>query len=224
LILAGSICSNSALLFQKGTAHWQSAQFYLVLASAGFTGVGAAATIAGSTTVPKVFSTLGGSTGLGAVNATTSTYLANNEAGISAVNAIQGLIQKLPTPGADGDDVNQQILSQANGYANQCVAANPSGSTGGAATTVAAPTFDPAAGQVASGASVKISSSTSGAKICYTTDNSTPAATTPGTCSTGETLTGGSIKVTSAETVKALATKSGLTNSAVASAAYTIGH
>lgn len=135
MTLAGSTCSSSALIFQKGTAVWQKWQFVLVIASAGFTGVGSAATIAGSTTVPKVFSTLGGTTGLGAVTATTNSDIADNQAGVSAVNAIQLELQKVPYPVKDDDPVNQSILSQANGYANLCVAANPVGTPGGTPAT-----------------------------------------------------------------------------------------
>jgi hypothetical protein len=131
LILAGSTCSSSALIFQKGTATWQKAQYILVIAAAGFTGVGSAATIAGSTTVPKIFSTLGGTTGLGAVTATTNTDIGDTQAGVAAVNSTQAEIQKLPAPVKDDDPTNQSIFSQANGYANQCVAANPVQATSG---------------------------------------------------------------------------------------------
>lgn len=139
LVLAGSTCSSSALIFQTGTASWQKWQLVLVIASAGFTGVGSAATIAGSTTVPKIFSTLGGTTGLGAVTATTNGNISDNQAGVAAVNAIQVEIQKLPAPVAGDSATNQSIYSQAQGYANQCVAANPVGTTGGAKTGGANP-------------------------------------------------------------------------------------
>jgi hypothetical protein len=140
LVLAGTICSSSALVFQKKTRDWQAAQLILVLASAGFTGAGSAATLAGSSTVPKVFSTLGGTTGLGAVTATTNTNISDYQAGVAAVNQIQAEIQKLDTPTKDDSDTNQKILVQAEGYANQCVAANPLGSTNtGKGSTPAAP-------------------------------------------------------------------------------------
>lgn len=93
-----------------------------------------------------------------------------------------------------------------------------------AAGTVASPAFGVAAGTYNSDQTVTITSSTTGATICYTTDGSTtPAATTPGTCSTGTSLTNGdSITVSTTQTIKAIATKSGMTNSSESSATYTI--
>jgi hypothetical protein len=92
-----------------------------------------------------------------------------------------------------------------------------------AVVTAATPTFSPVAGTYSSAQTVTITSSTSGATICYTTNGNTPAASTAGTCSSGTALAnGGSITVSASETVRALATLSGDTNSSVASAAYTI--
>ena len=93
----------------------------------------------------------------------------------------------------------------------------------GAAPVVATPTFSPGTGTYSSAQTVTISSTTSGATICYTTDGTTPAANTPGTCSTGTTLAnGGTVTVGVSETLQAIGTESGLTNSAVGSAAYVI--
>ena len=62
------------------------------------------------------------------------------------------------------------------------------------------------------------------AVICYTTDGSTPGASTPGTCDTSPTQTySGAVSITAtATTLKAIGTKSGYTNSAVQSATYTL--
>ncbi|HUO38862.1 MAG TPA: Ig-like domain repeat protein [Mycobacterium sp.] len=96
-------------------------------------------------------------------------------------------------------------------------------SGGGGVGTAALPTFNPGAGTYASAQSVTITSATGGATICYTTNGTTPAATSPGTCSTGTTLAnGGAVSVAVSETLEAIATESGLNNSGVASAAYTI--
>jgi hypothetical protein len=91
--------------------------------------------------------------------------------------------------------------------------------------TASTPVFTPPTGtQFANGQIVTITSSTSGATLCYTTDSSTPTATTPGTCSHGTTLAnGGTVNVSATETVKVLATLSGDTNSSVASASFTVG-
>ena len=82
------------------------------------------------------------------------------------------------------------------------------------ATTVATPTFSPAAGGYTGTQSVTISDTTSGATIYYTTNGTTPTSS-----STKYTA---AISVSTSETIKAIAEKSGDTNSAVASAAYTI--
>ena len=93
----------------------------------------------------------------------------------------------------------------------------------GAAPLVATPTFSPGTGTYSSAQTVAISSTTSGATICYATNGTTPAASTPGTCSTGATLAnGGTVTVGVSETLQAIGTESGLTNSAVGSAAYVI--
>jgi hypothetical protein len=81
--------------------------------------------------------------------------------------------------------------------------------------TVAAPTFSPAGGTYTTAQSVTISSSTSGASIRYTTDGSTPTSTTG-------TLYSAPVAVGSSLTLKAIAYASGMADSAVSSAAYTI--
>jgi RHS repeat-associated protein len=80
--------------------------------------------------------------------------------------------------------------------------------------TVATPTFSPAAGNYAGTQSVTLSDTTSGATIYYTTNGTTPTSS-----STKYTA---AISVSTSETIKAIAELSGDTNSAVASAAYTI--
>ena len=80
--------------------------------------------------------------------------------------------------------------------------------------TVATPAFSVASGAVNSGTSVTISCATEEAKIYYTTDGSDPTAE-----STAYTE---AISVTPPMTLKAIAVKSGMNDSAVASASYTI--
>lgn len=79
---------------------------------------------------------------------------------------------------------------------------------------VATPTFTPAAGTYTSAQSVTITCATAGATIKYTTDGSTPT--------TASATYTGAINVAATTTIKAMATKSGMTNSAVVTAAYTI--
>src|SRR6185369_8156373 len=86
------------------------------------------------------------------------------------------------------------------------------GSTGGG--TVATPTFSPAPGTYSAAQSVSLATTTAGAQIRYTTDGSTPTATSA--------LYGGPLNVAATMTIKAIGIASGMTNSAVASGAYTI--
>ena len=80
--------------------------------------------------------------------------------------------------------------------------------------TVATPAFSVASGEIDSGTSVIITCGTEGAKIYYTTDGTEPTAESTEYTS--------AISVTSAITLKAIAVKSGMNDSAVASASYTI--
>lgn len=86
--------------------------------------------------------------------------------------------------------------------------------TSGGSSTCATPTFSPAAGTYASAQNVVLNCSTAGAAIHYTTDGSDPTTSSP--------TYSAAIPVNATTTIKALAEKSGMTNSAVASATYTI--
>jgi len=95
------------------------------------------------------------------------------------------------------------------------LASNVASATTLGSTTVATPSFSPVAGAYSSAQSVTITSTTSSSTIRYTTDGSTPTSTTG-------TVYSSPITVAATTTLKAIAYKSGLTDSAVASAAYTI--
>jgi uncharacterized repeat protein (TIGR03803 family) len=86
----------------------------------------------------------------------------------------------------------------------------------------AAPTFNPPGGSYTGTQSVTIASATSGASIAYTTDGSTP--TEAGGSVTNGTLlsNGGSVSISANATLNAIALASGYTDSAVATAAYSI--
>lgn len=81
-------------------------------------------------------------------------------------------------------------------------------------TQAAAPTFSPATGAYSSAQTVAISSATPSATIYYTTDGATPT--------TSSAVYAGPIRVPSTETVEAIAVAGGFSNSAVATATYTI--
>ena len=79
---------------------------------------------------------------------------------------------------------------------------------------VATPSFSPVAGTYTSAQNVTISCATSGATIHYTTDGSTPTSSS--------TTYSGAIAISSTTTIKAIAVKSGMDNSAIATAVFTI--
>ncbi|PTX90951.1 chondroitinase-B domain-containing protein [Opitutus sp. ER46] len=91
----------------------------------------------------------------------------------------------------------------------------PAGSFTPPGAQVAAPLFNPPAGSYTGTQSVTIATTTTGAAIRYTLDGSAP------TASTG-TLYAGPVSVATSATLKAIATKSGLADSTVSTAAYTI--
>lgn len=80
--------------------------------------------------------------------------------------------------------------------------------------TVATPTFSPAAGAVASGTEVTISTTTAGATIHYTVDGNDPT--------TSSATYSSPIEITATTTIKAIAVKDGMADSEVASATYTV--
>jgi uncharacterized repeat protein (TIGR03803 family) len=104
-----------------------------------------------------------------------------------------------------------KAIAIAAGYTNSAVAS--------AAYTInipvsATPIFSPAAGTYSSAQTVTVTDATAGATIYYTTDGSTPSASS--------TMYTTAISVGSTETIKAIAVAAGYTNSAVVSGIYTI--
>jgi len=104
-----------------------------------------------------------------------------------------------------------EAIATHSGYSNSAV--------GSAAYTingaVATPAFSPVAGSYTATQTVTITDATSGATIYYTTNGTTPT--------TASATYSSAITVSSTETLEAIAAKAGYSNSAVASAVYTIG-
>src|SRR5439155_3175008 len=93
-----------------------------------------------------------------------------------------------------------------------------SGVVGGATSIlqqqVATPTFSPGGGTYTGSVTVAIGDATSGATIHYTTDGSTPTTSSP--------VYSSALTFNQTTTLKAMAAASGMTDSGVASATYTI--
>lgn len=96
----------------------------------------------------------------------------------------------------------------------ESISGMPGGGGGSGTKKVATPRFSPAAGGVPSGTTVTITCSTEGAAIHYTTDGTAPTASSPTYSSP--------IAITADTTIKAIAIKTGMDNSSVATASYTI--
>lgn len=139
-----------------------------------------------------------------------STVWANNTNGLLAFN--------------DGTDISSAGYTKLNAYVYESF--DPNGAkiffnvpftvtqTAESVTAVATPTATPSAGAVAADTEVVLATTTPGATIYYTTDDTTPTMSS--------TVYTAKIKITAATTIKAIAVKEGLAGSAMLTAAYTI--
>jgi len=116
------------------------------------------------------------------------------------------------TPSLAGYTFNptSQTIAVSNGNASQNFTATVIPKSG----TVATPTFSPAAGSYNSAQIVTISCATSGANIYYTTDRTTPAASS--------TKYTGPISISASTQLQAIAIETGMTSSLVISGVYNI--
>ena len=105
-----------------------------------------------------------------------------------------------------------QAIAVASGFFDSTVSSATY--TIGSATATATPVFSLASGTYSSAQNVTISDATPGAAIYYTTNGTAPT--------TASTLYVGAITVSSSETIKAIAVAPAYSQSAVATAAYTI--
>jgi len=115
------------------------------------------------------------------------------------------------TPISVSSSETVNALAVKTGYANSSIG-TATYIVGG--SQVATATFSPIAGSYPGSQMVTVSSLTAGATFYYTLDGSTPT--------TSSTLYTGPVLINTTETLKVLATHAGLSNSAIASAAYTI--
>lgn len=112
-------------------------------------------------------------------------------------------------------DGNGKILTALNGTAPFSTKVNGTSQV----VTNAAPTFSTAAGAVSSGTVITLTSATAGTTVYFTTDGSTPTTASQSGAAGAATA---QVTVTAAVTIKAYAVKAGNTDSAVATASYTI--
>ncbi|MBP6457389.1 MAG: chitobiase/beta-hexosaminidase C-terminal domain-containing protein [Pseudoxanthomonas sp.] len=107
-----------------------------------------------------------------------------------------------------------RAIALKSGSPNSSVASAQYVIGGGGGGTVASPTFVPAPGTYTNTQLVTLASATSGSQIRYTTDGSTPTASS--------TLYQGMITVAASTTIRAIALKSGMGNSPVSTGNYVI--
>jgi alpha-L-arabinofuranosidase len=171
-------------------------------------------TTASTTTQPPVFSPAGGT-----YTSAQTVTMSDATSGAAIYYTTDG-----STPTTSSTKYSSAITVKSNETLNAIAVASGLGTSpvtsasyvinAAGSSTAATPVFSPAGGTYTSTQSVTISDATSGAAIYYTTNGATPT--------TSSTKYTGAISVSATETLKAIAVASNYTNSAVASAAYTI--
>jgi hypothetical protein len=168
-------------------------------------------TVSGSTAATPIFSLSSGT-----YNSAQSVTLSDATSGATiyyTTNNTTPTASSTPYTGAITVPSSETIeaIAVASGYTNSAVASATYTISQPVATP---PVFSPAAGTYGSAQTVSLTDATTGAAIYYTTNGNTPTASS--------TKYAGAIKVAATETIEAIAVASGYTNSAVASATYTI--
>lgn len=154
----------------------------------------------------------------GLANVTTAAGTTGASAGTAGAAAQQGDADWLTPAGNGGAGGQSASVSGANGNPGRVVISwtDP---------VVDTPGYDNGTATYNNDVSVTITvASPASSTICYTTDGSTPGASTPGTCNASPTQTYSTpVAITATGTVlKAIGTKSGYSNSAEQSATYTL--
>jgi len=149
----------------------------------------------------------------------TLSFSVQNKPAWASFSIASGQLSGTPTSAQTGTYPNI-ILSVSDGVASSALPAftitvTPASSTTGSGASVAAtPTFSVPGGVYASAQSVKLACTTASSTIYYTTNGTAPT--------TSSSVYSSAISVPSTETLEAICAASGYTNSAVASATYTI--
>ena len=131
IALASTQCMTAAKFFRKDKGGWKVAGLLFIITSAASTAVGASSTIA----TAKIWSTLGGTSALGAVTATVNANESDDQTSLASISATLADFRKFVTSGGQNGapPPNQVTANAASTYAAQCVAA---------ATTSASPDGD----------------------------------------------------------------------------------
>ena len=211
----GSTPTTSSAIYSGPVAVGASETLNAIAVASGFSN-SAVATAAYTITQPAAMPTPTFSVAAGTYTSAQSVTISDTTAGAKIYYTTNGTT---PTTSSTlysgaisvGASETLSAIAVATGFSNSAVASAAYTITLPAAT----PTFSVAAGVYTSAQSVTISDTTTGAKIYYTTNGTTPT--------TSSTLYSGAISVSASETLSAIAVAAGFSNSAVASAAYQIG-
>jgi Putative Ig domain len=117
------VCAESGKFYSRGSTAWQWISFALIIASSASTAVGASATVSNA----KIWSTLGGTTGLGAVTTNINANVSSDQNGLAAVEAAHQKFLTLVTQEFEKAAPNYALIyAVAPSYATECVLAVPS--------------------------------------------------------------------------------------------------
>lgn len=104
--MASNQCAASAKFLKKDAKTWEILNIGLLISSAVFTGIGASPTLANA----KIWSTLGGTTGLGAVTSSVNTNVTSDQTGLTSVNTALNDFITFVTTGATKGPAPPAIL------------------------------------------------------------------------------------------------------------------
>jgi len=189
--------NNITIQFDKNTGNTAPAYYNTGTAARLYGGNTLTITPASGCSITGMTLTFSSTSNVGTLSASTGTYSLSSTTGTWTGSSSAPIVI---TNTASSGHARLKILSVT--YSNS------------GAPTVATPTFSPAAGTYSEAQNVTISCTTTGATIYYTTDGTTPT--------TSSSVYSTPIAISTTTTVKAMAVKTGMDNSSVATATYTI--